>query len=125
LAKRELIEFVADALVNRILKAREYQRVLLKDQKDMANVQSDDELTFLVALKSGWSDFGEKPLTYSLKGSLEEAIKQACGAFKDINQKNDVQAYCQVFILLPQKSVDIEVPEEHWLRFFKKYSRPE
>jgi hypothetical protein len=111
--KKYLERQIRERIVGWALRVNEAESVLrMLPGKDIERLGN-----FEVYLNPLLAGEGEKPVTFEYHGSLEEAIKQAEKRFKAVNNRDDVQASCSVFVRLGRLRDRYEIPRKYWEKF--------
>lgn len=124
--EKSILELVGEEMTNMVKNAKNSLSTLQKDQKNLDKVKTDSELIFQIRLRSLWAHEGEQSLSYTspVPDILENTIKTACGNFRKINRRLDVQADVAVFVVLPN-GTKIKLPESYWKHLADKYTKAE
>ncbi|MEK6841093.1 MAG: hypothetical protein AABW57_00760 [Nanoarchaeota archaeon] len=73
---------------------------------------------YLVHIKSGWADSGEKSIKKKFKGSLEDAIKEAEKTFRLKNDGKEIQA--DYFVKIKLGKTYYSLPNTYVERYIKR-----
>lgn len=91
---------------------------VLKVLESLNSLGAESQLSFRVDLDSLWSDHGEKNTTTRGRGSLEKVLARAIRQFKKANNRSDVQATCNVYVMPPGIRKGIRVDKAQWRKCF-------
>lgn len=89
---------------------------LKKDKKELASIESVNDLDLEVKISSAWAEYGEKTIKFVGKGGLEAVMKRAIAKFKKVNKRSDVQGGYYVGVLLPNGNY-FAVDEKYYEQF--------
>lgn len=88
----------------------------LEDLQKFLSREKNDKYTFVVNIRSGWSDYGEKSV--KLSGEfMNRTIKRATDKFRKVNNRSDVQGTITVYLKISD-NVRYYIPG----KFYEEYA---
>jgi hypothetical protein len=99
---------------------KDMKRKMTRAKRALKKLKSLDvnQGEYIVRLDSMWKDEGEKSITRTHIGCLEEAIRRGEEQFKQENQRSDVQARYDVRISIG--GIKYSIPEKYWQKYTSK-----
>lgn len=117
-----LKDFIAASFRETVERKREEMKLIEADYETFSRTAwTGESYPFEIEISSSWASHGEEGSTTRFVGSLREAIKAASNAFKEQNNRSDVQGRYSVYVRL-DNGTRIAVPEDYWRDYVLRYS---